>query len=189
VDHAEKLLASVNVAIAKARGKATNTAVQPAVVTPQRLAATRGLFKAAEWKAWPQFLSNVEPIDPAWDTLINLSNWFRNKETGIAKDDAAAAPSLDAALGKLAEAKAKRETAKTAVERVGARPAKTLASVVEDLTALQTIEKDKKAHGFLTAALKSLESYEPYVAKREEEAELAKVKAKHAAKRAKADGK
>ena len=170
---AEPLLRDVFMAAAQKRVAGTNQPPMPAEVTPQRLSAFKGLFKLKAWDCWQAFLDNIEPRQPGYDTIVNLSNWFRHKDTGIKKEKGTA-PTTEQVVAVLAAPKAAKEKVEP-LERVKANPVPALDTACENVTALITIEGKGKGAAFLQAALKALNEYRPFVTKRAEEAVAAKA--------------
>lgn len=182
-EDAEKLLPVIYMKAAEKRVKGTNAVPVPAEITPQRMSAFRGLLKLKEWDCWSDFLTNMEPRDPAYDTIVMLANWFRHKDTGIAKKGGKA-PTADEIEARLTAVKAGKtsKTTTTLADRVKANPMAALDNATEIVSALAGIEGKSKAGTFLLAALKGLKSYEPFVLQRTAEAAAAKAAAKVMAK-------
>lgn len=183
VKDAEKLLPVIYMKAAEKRVKGTNAVPVPAEITPQRMSAFRGLLKLKEWDCWSDFLTNMEPRDPAYDTIVMLANWFRHKDTGIAKKNGKA-PTADEIEARLTAVKAGKtsKTTTTLAERVKANPMAALDNATELVSALAGIEGKSKAGTFLIAALKGLNGYAPFVLQRTAEAAAAKAMAKVMAK-------
>lgn len=183
-----RLLTKVNeLAMAKRPG------FVPAEVTGPRVSEAAGLFKCAEFAAWPAFADQLETINPAWSDLVRCSNWFR-KEYKKRKTDPTP-PTEEATRGMLKTAADKRAANKARMaalakaregmndtDKVRAKPTKTLDDAVAGIRCLAEIEGKGKGAAFLTAALKALTDYRPLVAAREREAVQAKAAADALAK-------
>lgn len=177
-DDAKKLLPVIYMKAAEKRVKGTNAVPVPAEITPQRMSAFRGLFKLKAWDCWSDFLTNMEPRDPAYDTIVMLANWFRHKDTGIAKKGGKA-PSADEIEARLTAVKAGKtsKTTTTLADRVKKDPVAALETATDLIGALAAMEGKSKAGAFLIAALKGLNGYAPFVVARAREAAMAKAAA------------
>lgn len=166
----------------------------PAPIRPQRVSAAKGLWKAAEWKAWPAFLDTLETINPAWDDLIMACNWFRSPKTKLPKTSLVP-PTIEATRKRLSEltdkravkraaakAKAEARDAMSDTDKVRLAPTATLVGAIERIGHLAEIEGKGKGAAFLNTALKALQDYQPLVVAREREAIKAKAAADALAK-------
>lgn len=184
---AEPLLRDVNMAAAVRRVAGTNQPPMPAEITPPRMSAFRGLFKMKDWDCWSAFLDSMEPRQPGYDTIVNLSNWFRHKDSGIAKAKGIA-PTTEEIVAVLVTPKEKA-AAKEPLDVVKGNPMKALQDARDAVFHLVTVEGNGKGKAFLATALKALDSYHPFVAQRQEDAEAEKARLRTRAKLAKANGK
>jgi len=177
-DDAKHVYETAHAAAAKLNKKPLTEAPAP------RVSAAAGLWKAQDYKSWPTFRGHLEKLDPAWDTLINLCNWYRgkdeNKKARFPKDSAIGPTyeQVEAFLNAKKEARKERDKAAKleGIDAVKVAPGAALLATIETLTHLVTIETDKTAKAYLAAATKALDSYKPFVAKLEEEAAVEAAK-------------
>jgi len=172
---------------AEKRNKANkgNAPKAVAYASPQRISGCYNMLKAKEWNCWPQFLDNLEAVDPAWDTMVNLCNWFRSDKLALDKKTGTA-PSvadINAFLSAKREKRAKTEKPK-GIDAVRADQPGAVATTIETLGFLAVIEGAGIGGDFIANAVKALTAYRDHVKARatEEAAVIEKALAEHRAK-------